>query len=262
MRALSALVKPNVPVSYLQVLLGEQSSGQTLYTFYLKQRLEMLTAIILGSLESRSSSKWSTTNSILRHSRSSEKQTRVGSATGKASFSSPIKHRVDHYKQASPPFHFLASLFLDGRAKAERRVIVYLDPEHVDFPPEGKAKFRNRWIQARDGTVTENSWVFKDLGVETVFKRLLIKGTRDSPEEVEETSEDSITSAMTSTGLRAEDPARPEEKSGLGKIVVVVERITLGEKWNERNYRARHQKGEAEDIDMGVVQSEITHTAG
>lgn len=132
----------------------------------------------------------------------------------------------------------------------------------LTFPPEGKAKFRNRWIQARDGTVTENSWVFKDRGIETVFKKLLINGSRDSIEEAEEASEDSITNALSSTKLRVEDPAKPEEKSGPGKIVVVIERITLGEKWNERNYRARHQRGEAEDIDMGDVKSEITHTAG
>ena len=161
------------------------------------------------------------------------------------------------------PFHLLASLFLDGRQKAERKAIVYLDPYDEDYAfPDGKVHFRSRWVQGNDGSVKEHSWVFKDVGIESVFDRMLISGGKSCVEVREEPDEDVVVAALSATGLGVERNVE-EDKNHIGQILVVVERVVLGRKWEEDHYRSKHQEGEeAEDVDMAGVKNEITHTTG
>ncbi len=52
------------------------------------------------------------------------------------------------------------------------------------------------------------------------------------------------------------------EKGDAGKIVVTVQRVKLGEKWNDSNYRTKHKEGEDTDVDMDGAPTDVTHTAG
>ena len=177
--------------------------------------------------------------------------------------SPPIRPQVRSLDITPPPYHFLASLFLDGRQKAERRIVVYLDPKDEDFsPPNGKVKFKSRWVQGSDGAMREHSWVFKDVGIETVFDKMLINGERNSAGELAEQDEDTMIAAMNATELGAGGNSQKDEKSGIGQILVVIQRVILGNKWIEPNYRSKHQEGEAEDVDMDGIKNEITHSAG
>ena len=161
------------------------------------------------------------------------------------------------------PFHLLASLFLDGRQKAERKAIIYLDPYDKDYAfPDGKVHIRSRWVQGNDGRVKEHSWVFRDVGIETAFDRMLLSGGKSCAEIREECDEDAVVAALSTTGLGVERNVE-EDKNHIGQILVVVERVVLGQRWEEEHYRAKHEEGEeAEDVDMAGVKNEITHTTG
>ena len=178
------------------------------------------------------------------------------------SLSSPPPSR-DFRRTPPPPFHFLASLYLDGRRKAERKLVVYLDPDDEDFnQPDGKVHFRTRWVQGNDGKLREHGWVFKDVGIETVFDKMLLSGDHHVSGKVHMREEDSIIAAMNATDLGAEGDVEREERTKLGQIVVTIERIKLGKKWVDGRYRAHHKEGDVDDVEMDGANTEITHTAG
>jgi hypothetical protein len=173
----------------------------------------------------------------------------------------PLKEQSSNSDGGVPPFDLLASLYLDGRRKPERRVIVYLDPRHQDFPrPDGKVRFKSRWVQGEHGAVEEHAWVFKDVGIETVFDKMLIAESHNSDENVDGLDEEAMITAMNATELSAASNMRSEEKNGIGQIVIVLERINVGVKWSERNYRPKHRNGQADDVDMHDLGNNITHT--
>lgn len=175
--------------------------------------------------------------------------------------SSPIQEKPMDNSDTAPPFDLLASLYLDGRQRAERRVIVYLDPRHRDFTrPDGKVRFRARWVQGKDGAVEEHAWVFKDVGIETIFDKMLIAGSHRQANRATQFDEDSMTAAMNATELGPEGNIKNEEKSNVGQIVMVIERIVVGVKWNEDNYRPKHRNDQADDVDMDDLGNGITHT--
>lgn len=178
-------------------------------------------------------------------------------------FSSPIRSHATPSYYSPLPFHLLASLFLDGRRKPERKLIVYLDPADDDFAqPDGKVTFKSRWVQGKDESFKEHSWVFKDVGIETVFDRMLIGGGTNCVKIREEHDEDAMVDAMRTTGLGVEKNIE-EDKNNIGQILVLIERVVLGRKWRDHHYRPKHQEGEdAEDVDMAGVKNEITHTTG
>ena len=111
--------------------------------------------------------------------------------------SSDRKHRSSltcsrSIARAPPPFDLLATLYLDGREKAERRVIVYLDPEYEDFSPGFKGDtarqiMRSRLVRGNDGSIHEHAWIFKDIGIEVRVSQPLTAlfyqrfGFRDMP---------------------------------------------------------------------------------
>lgn len=171
--------------------------------------------------------------------------------------SSPVRPSRKPQSDSAPDFEFLAVLYLDGRSKAERKIIVYTDPADKDFnSPDGKVSFKHRWVQSANGKMIEHAWVFKEKAIETVFDRLMIEGSQAS---VEDQDDDALIEAMKSSGFDAQGHTEKEGK--VGQIVVELRRIILGEKSTEANYRSQHQEGQDEDIDMGV-RPDITHATG
>ena len=84
-----------------------------------------------------------------------------------------------------PPFDLLATLYLDGRQKPERKALVYLDPCYEDFAPgpghlTSRQTMRHRWVRGHDGRIQEHAWVFKDIGVETILARMALTSDNDS----------------------------------------------------------------------------------
>lgn len=169
---------------------------------------------------------------------------------------------ADLHYQSSLPFHLLASLYLDGREEPERRVIVYLDPEHEDFAfPEGKVKFKRRCVQGKDGTIKELCWIFRDLGMENVLDRMCIGEPNETGQSAEET-ENSMVDLMGSADLGAEKNIQKEELSNLGQIRVVLQRVGVGKRLDNKFFVPNHREDENEDIDMDEISKDITHTTG
>lgn len=189
--------------------------------------------------------------------RTPKRHQRPGYVKGKLALSSPIRGRK---KSGKPPkYRFIASLFLDGRKTPERKVIVYLDPTDEHFAhPDGRVAFKHRWVQSRDGTMTENAWVFEEKAIESVFDRLMIATThaRNGGHD-----EDTIIEAMQSSGLGSEDDVGAEQ-STVGQIVVELRRVILGNLNYNNNYRSKHQAGDGDDIDMAGMKADVTHATG
>ena len=137
---------------------------------------------------------------------------------------------------------------------------MYLDPADRDFnAPDGKVNFRHRWVQSKDGSLTEQAWVFKEKAIEGVFDRLMITGGQVTTEGCDE---EAMVHAMQSAGLTNEDDFG-SEKNKVGQIVVEIKRIVLGQKTYDNNYRSKHQEGRDEgDISMDGLKPEITHATG
>lgn len=177
------------------------------------------------------------------------------SVAPKKNLSSPLRPSHDHPTAGPPPYHILVSLYLDGRQTPERRAIVYLDPCHPDF--DAVVIMKSRMVQNRYGILTEHAWVFKDVGIETIFENMLIDGHLE-----EETLEDEMVEAFGSAVLDAERDIAREERVHVGKIVVELQRVTLSDKRTKHDFKAKHQEGEADDIDMGGIRPDIAHSAG
>ena len=177
---------------------------------------------------------------------------------GSGTLSSSIQLSTTPQNHSAPDFAFLALLYLDGRTKPERKIIVYTDPADKDFnSPHGKVVFKHRWVQSADGRMIELAWVFKEKAIETVFDKLMIAGAQAH---MDEKDDDALIKATQSSGLDAQ--GKTEKVSKVGQIVVELQRVILGEKRVEADYRPRHTQGQDEDIDMEGAQREITHATG
>ena len=166
------------------------------------------------------------------------------------------------YKQSrfpeSPPFDFLAALYLDGRSKAERRVIVYLNPKHEDFNPGGKSCLKCRWVQTKDGGMKEYAWVFNDIGIDTILDKLALStaGQDTGDDEI------AIIAAMKGAGISPETDIFREERKKVGQIEVKISRVILRKKYTVDQYQSRHREGENEDVAMDGTASDLTHSTG
>lgn len=107
----------------------------------------------------------------------------------------------------------------------------------------------------------EHAWVFKNVGIETVFEKMLISEGHNQAAGANQPDEDAMITAMDATELGAEGNIRNDERCTVGQIVIVVERIVLGVKWSEENYRPKHRDGQADDVNMNDLGNDITHTA-
>ena len=171
--------------------------------------------------------------------------------------SSPMRRQ--ERPKGPPDYSFLASLYLDGRSRPERRVIVYTDPADPDFnAPSGKVSFRHRWVSSRDGSIAEHAWVFKENAIENVLDRLTLAGSECG---LEEMGAEEITAALEHSGLASADDSCAE-KNKVGQIVLEIRRVVLGTKTYDANYRSKHREGQDDDIDMNGINSNITHAAG
>lgn len=188
---------------------------------------------------------------------------RANLSNGDGSFSLH-RYNISKFKsQSPPPFHLLASLYLDGRQTPERRLIVYLDPDHEDFTlPDGKVKFKRRCVQAKDGTTKELSWVFREVEVEKVFGKMSIEGVQDEVGHSSDQGENMIVALMNSAGLGAERDFQQEQTRNAGQIQVVLQRVILGNKWHDIHYKPTFREDEMEDVNLEGVKNDITHTAG
>ncbi|KAL8683221.1 MAG: hypothetical protein Q9186_000833 [Xanthomendoza sp. 1 TL-2023] len=168
-------------------------------------------------------------------------------------------HRKSSYEEDHPPFTFLATLYLDGRKKPERKIVVYLDPNDKDFDqPTGQVSFKCRCVQGRDGLMREQAWVFKDVGIETIFDKIALRdGSRKTMEQ-----EDVIVDAMKNSELGERQVGTCEEGGKIGQIVVELERVILGKKYHERNYRPKHYEDDQDDVNMEGVGHDVVHTTG
>ena len=105
--------------------------------------------------------------------------------------------------------------------------------------------------------MTEHAWVFKEKTLETVFDKLMIAETQAKREDP---NEDALIKAMESLG--SYDQEKMEKASKVGQIVVELQRIVLGDKRLEANYRPHHREGQDEDVDMEGAPRDICHTTG
>ena len=162
-----------------------------------------------------------------------------------------------------PPFHFLATLFLDGRTKPERSAIVYLDPADEDYRyPSGEVVLTGRWAQGQDGSIKEQAWVFENVGIETIFDKMVINRDIDIAAPIPKRDEDALMRAMNSTSIDADQDVESEEKSKVGQMVLIIERVKLGQKNVNPNFCAKHNENEVGDVDMTDAEKYITHTTG
>lgn len=158
----------------------------------------------------------------------------------------------------APRFHLLATIHIDGRTKYERRVIIYLDPRHRNFSePDGKVWLTSRWSRADDGTIMMHKWVFKNVGIESMFDKLLLSGDVKE-EEANKEDEDAIINAMNSLGTKEEDG---DEEAEVGVIRIILHRIKVGYEYDDRDFNPSYREDEGADVDMADA-NKVTHTMG
>ncbi|KAL8970411.1 MAG: hypothetical protein Q9183_001536 [Haloplaca sp. 2 TL-2023] len=156
-------------------------------------------------------------------------------------------------------FSFLATLYIDGRTKPERKLVVWLDPSSPDFnQPDGLVHFKSRLVQRQDGTVEEQAWVFKDVGIETVFDKIALQDGGQPAAELE----DVLVNAFNSSGLGLEHTPGVDDHGKVGQIVVEVEKVRVEQPFYQKCWRPKHQEGEEEDVNMEGVNQDVAHKTG
>lgn len=106
----------------------------------------------------------------------------------------------------------------------------------------------------------EHAWVFKEVGIETIFEKISISEGHNQADRASQPDEDAMITAMNATELGAEGNIKNDERCSVGQIVIVVERIVVGVKWSEENYRPKHRDVQADDVNMDGLGNNITHT--
>ena len=99
--------------------------------------------------------------------------------------------------------------------------------------------------------------MFRDIGIETIFDKIALRENAGDTIELEDVLVDA-----TNKSRLGDDVVANEENDKIGQIVVELERVKLGKKYKERNYRPKHMEGDRDDIDMGGVGSHVVHTTG
>lgn len=68
--------------------------------------------------------------------------------------------------------------------------------------------------------------------------------------------------AMNATVLVAEAGIRKDEESGVGQIIVIIQRVIIGKKWVQNSWKVSHKEGKVNDVFMGGVVKDVFHTTG
>jgi len=159
-----------------------------------------------------------------------------------------------------PPFHLLATLYLDGRKIPERRVIVYLDHTHPEFRrPNGTTGLNTRWVEGRDGKLREYYWLFNDVGIDILLNRLVL--SKESQQTSDPHDVDELSVAMIATGLTSQENDSQEEKLQLGQIVIELQRVTVGQTYMNHHFHPRHREVDDENINMTGLD-QLSHMTG
>lgn len=106
--------------------------------------------------------------------------------------------------------------------------------------------------------IHEHAWVFKDIGIESILDKMALTSENDP---MAANEEDACIDALGRAGICHEDDMTREENHKTGQIEVEITRIVLGRKRVDSDFRPKHREGEDENLDMGKIKSEITHTA-
>ena len=153
------------------------------------------------------------------------------------------------------PWHLLATLRLDGCQKFERRVVIVLDEHEPAFhEPDGKIFLTHCDLMGPDGQLQEYEWVFEEVAVDKMLKRLAITGNEGAF--VKETC-NCVRSDDNVLGIISQQES--EEKRPFGRIEVTLERVTINRMC--RNAKYRPSAGEDTDIDVGHGDGAIKHSA-
>lgn len=115
----------------------------------------------------------------------------------------------------------------------------------------------HRWVQDEKGNIVTHSWVFKEVGIETLLDKLLIKGDIAPEGVISQRDEDELLEAINATGIDEK-----EETQQVGQITVTFQKVTLGDTHDDWNFRAMHKHAEGDDVDMNESTGGLSHTAG
>lgn len=156
------------------------------------------------------------------------------------------------------PWHFIATLRLDGRRNIEKRDFVILDQDHEDFKSEtdGYTKLKGVTVRDQNGVWHKCDWIFKDVGIDTVFDNLELSGedAGASPAQLEE----DLANAF--GAMSASKQNEPEEPSKVGQIEVRLDRVTLGRV--EEGYHSSDSEEKEMSQLPGSAIKQAEHTVG
>ena len=74
--------------------------------------------------------------------------------------------------------------------------------------------------------------------------------------------EDVLVNAFNSSGLGLERTPGVDDHAKVGQIVVELEKIRVEKPFYQKCWRAKHQEGEEEDVNMGGVNQDVAHKTG
>lgn len=134
---------------------------------------------------------------------------------------------------------------------------MYLNPKDPSFPqPSGTVSMRSRWVRHGDGSVESKPWIFNEVGVDTAFDALKIRGDpdEDDPHNAE-LEDDKFLAALKSARL-----IETEEKMHQGMIEVVLHRVRVGSKWDDKKFEAKLTPAD-EKMKLDSSHS-LSHTVG
>lgn len=158
------------------------------------------------------------------------------------------------------PWHLLATLKLDGKSKYECQSIIFLNRLSPHFKrPDGQTVIKDRTVKGADGELRVCGWLFKEVGIETVFNKMRVAG--EDSESLDEANE--LASEMDRLGEYGLEDG--EEKAQAGQIEISFERITLsGSKYDTEWFRQEDQDmgGYYEADDLARVSHTTAHDYG
>jgi hypothetical protein len=171
-------------------------------------------------------------------------------------------------KSKSHPFDLIAEVFLDGRAKAEIRSIIYLDPTDFHYSISGTV-LKGRRVRAlgeNDGPIKTciHDWVFTDVGIEVLFERM---GVEDVVTDESDSNHDSQEIASLAEILQetanVDDKPEAERELKVGKIEVLFTRVVLGNSIPSARrtvLKSLHYQDGEQQTPKKAVGKDVTHT--
>jgi hypothetical protein len=171
-------------------------------------------------------------------------------------------------KPEPPPFDFLVEVFIDGRTEAETRSLVGLNPESLDYDRVFVLKGRQVRIPGPAGAPLQrhiHDWVFTDVGIEVLLKRMDVKDT-DEPNPKNDHEVAGLADMLQDTAKVDVREGQAQELK-VGKIEIVFTRIVVGNTatltYTSKSLHDAEDAEDAEDAQSAqtiVLGNEVTHT--